>query len=79
MDNKILRSLMPIAGWPEQRSQEPTITGGIDPILPTPFRVGESSAATLAAVGLAVSDLWATRTGRSQEVSGHPAGDCIVA
>ena len=45
------------------------ITGDIDPILPTPFRIGEASAATLAAVGLAVADLWELRTGRSQEVA----------
>src|SRR5205823_2156975 len=38
-------------------------------ILPTPFRIGETSAAALAAVGLAVSDLWALRTGRPQEVA----------
>ena len=40
-----------------------------DPILPTPFRIGEASAAALAAVGLAVSDLWKVRTGRGQEVA----------
>ena len=45
------------------------ITGGTDPILPTPFRIGETSTAALAAVGLAVSDLWDLRTGRRQEIS----------
>lgn len=35
----------------------------------TPFRLGESSAATLAAVGLAASDLWELRTGRRQQIS----------
>ena len=38
-------------------------------ILPTPFRLGETSAAALAAIGLAVDDLWALRTGRRQEVA----------
>jgi crotonobetainyl-CoA:carnitine CoA-transferase CaiB-like acyl-CoA transferase len=33
------------------------------------FRIGETSAAALAAIGLAVSDLWELRTGRSQEVA----------
>ena len=69
MTNEILSTLLPIAGWDEQRAREAEITGGNDPILPTPFRVGESSAAALAAVGLAVSDLWESRTGRSQEVA----------
>jgi crotonobetainyl-CoA:carnitine CoA-transferase CaiB-like acyl-CoA transferase len=69
MTNEALRTLFPIAGWPEERAGLVEITGGTDPILPTPFRIGEASAAALAAVGLAVSDLWALRTGRRQEVA----------
>ena len=64
-----LLTLMPIAGWPEERAGQVQITGGTDPILPTPFRIGETSAAALAVVGLAVSDLWEYRTGRSQEIA----------
>ena len=69
MNNEILKTIMPIAGWPESRANEPKLTGGTDPLLPTPFRIGESSAATLAAIGLAVSDAWELRTGRKQEIS----------
>ena len=69
MTGDILRTLLPIAGWPEQRVRELEITGGNDPILPTPFRIGGCSAAALGAVGLAISDLWESRTGRSQEVA----------
>src|SRR5215831_13244560 len=69
MTNDALRTILPIAGWSEERALEVEITGGTDPILPTPFRIGETSAAALAAVGLAVSDLWALRTGRRQEVA----------
>jgi crotonobetainyl-CoA:carnitine CoA-transferase CaiB-like acyl-CoA transferase len=69
MTNDALRTLLPIAGWPEERARTVEITGGTDPILPTPFRIGETSAATLAAVGLAIADLWALRTGRRQEVA----------
>ncbi|MDA1129001.1 MAG: CoA transferase [Chloroflexi bacterium] len=69
MTNEILRTLLPIAGWDEQRTSELQFTGGNDPLIPTPFRVGDSSAAALAAVGFAVSDLWETRTGRRQQVS----------
>lgn len=68
MTNAALRTLLPIAGWPEARAAEVEIVGGGDPILPTPFRIGETAAATLAAVGLAVSDLWTLRTGRRQDV-----------
>ena len=69
MTNDILRTLLPIAGWDEERTQGLTITGGTDPILPTSFRIGDTSTAALSAVGLAVSDLWESRTGRRQEVA----------
>lgn len=64
-----LRTIMPIAGWPEERAREVEITGGADPVLPTPFRIGAAGAAALAATGLAAVDLWELRGGRRQEVS----------
>src|SRR5437773_2274121 len=69
MSHDALRTIVPIAGWPEERARAVAITGDGDPILPTPFRIGETSAAALAAVGLAVSDLWSVRTGRHEEVA----------
>jgi crotonobetainyl-CoA:carnitine CoA-transferase CaiB-like acyl-CoA transferase len=69
MINAALRTIIPIAGWGEERARAIENTGGTDPILPTPFRIGETSAAALGAVGLAVSDLWELRTGRRQEVA----------
>jgi len=69
MINDALRTILPIAGWPEERTSAVEITGSTDPILPTSFRIGETSTATLAAVGLAVSDLWELRTGRRQEIA----------
>lgn len=69
MTNKILPTLLPLAGWEPQRAKSVEFSGGRDPILPTPFRIGEAAAASLAAVGLAVSDLWELRTGRGQEVA----------
>ncbi len=69
MTNKALSTLLPIAGWPEERASGIDLTGGTDPILPTPFRIGETSTAALAAIGLAASDLWALRTGRHQEIA----------
>jgi crotonobetainyl-CoA:carnitine CoA-transferase CaiB-like acyl-CoA transferase len=69
MTNDALRTLLPIAGWPEDRAGAVEFTGGTDPILPTPFRIAETSAAALAAVGLAVADLWELRTGRRQAVA----------
>jgi crotonobetainyl-CoA:carnitine CoA-transferase CaiB-like acyl-CoA transferase len=64
-----LRTILPIAGWPGERARAVEITGGADPILPTPFRIGAAGAAALAATGLAAADLWELRTGRRQEVS----------
>jgi crotonobetainyl-CoA:carnitine CoA-transferase CaiB-like acyl-CoA transferase len=53
------------AGRPDPA--EVAITGA-DPFYPIPHRVGEATAAALAAVGVAVSDLWELRTGRRQRV-----------
>jgi crotonobetainyl-CoA:carnitine CoA-transferase CaiB-like acyl-CoA transferase len=69
MTNDALQTLLPIARWTQERANSVEITGGTDPILPTPFRIGETSAAALAAIGLAASDLWELRTGRRQEVA----------
>src|SRR5260370_7132534 len=70
MSNDAPGTNVPVAGWPEERARAVAIIGDSDPILPTPFRIGETSAAALAAVGLAVSDLWELHTGRRQEVAG---------
>src|SRR5262247_3993769 len=69
MSHDALRTILPVAAWTDDRARAVEITSGADPILPTPFRIGETSAAALAAVGLAVSDLWALRTGRRQDVA----------
>ena len=64
-----LRTILPVAGLSEDRARTVEFTGGGDPVLPTPFRIGETAAAALAATGLAVSDLWELRTGRQQQVA----------
>src|SRR5512134_2047040 len=68
-DNAALKTILPVAGWPESRARAVEISGGTDPILRTPFRIGETSSAALAAVGLAASDLWELRSGRRQEIA----------
>lgn len=67
--NKALQSLLPLGGWSPERLKDLDITGPLDPVLPTPFRITETSTATLSAVGLAVNDLWELRTGRRQKIS----------
>jgi len=69
MPHEALRALLPIAGWPETEAGAVTFSGGSDPVLPTPFRIGTAAAATLAASGLAASRLWEARTGRRQGVA----------
>ena len=69
MGNGMLESILAIPGWDPARAKAAEISGGGDPILPTPFRIGETASASLAAVGLAASDLWELRTGRKQEIA----------
>ncbi len=64
-----LRTLLPLAGWPEERARAVEIAGGSDPVLPTPFRIGAAAAAALAATGLAAADLWELRGGRKQSIA----------
>ena len=68
MPDQTLATIVEAVGWDSRRAAEVEITGGSDPILPTPFRIGEAAAASLAAVGMAVSDLWELRNGRRQTV-----------
>ena len=49
-------------------AEEVTIAGA-DPVLSTRFKIGETCAAVLAGVGVAVSDLWEMKTGRRQKVA----------
>ena len=69
MSYDALRTILPVAGWPDTRAREVEIAESADPILPTPFRIGETSAAAVAAVGLAASDLWELRSGRRQQIA----------
>ena len=71
MPRDALRTILPSTGWSADRADAVTFTGGTDPILPTPFRVGVAGAATLAATGLAAADLWEQRTGRTQTIGVH--------
>src|SRR6201989_1207705 len=69
MAHDALRTILPIAGWPEERARAVEMTGGTDPGLPTPFRIGAAGAAALAGKGLAAADLWELRPGRRQDVA----------
>ena len=57
---------IPGEGLPE--NGEIDITGS-DPVFSTRFKIGETCAAVLAGVGVAVSDIWALKTGRRQNTA----------
>jgi crotonobetainyl-CoA:carnitine CoA-transferase CaiB-like acyl-CoA transferase len=59
--------LMEIRSGSALAPDEVSITGS-DPFFRTPFRMGETLAAALAARGVAANDLWELRTGRRQQV-----------
>jgi crotonobetainyl-CoA:carnitine CoA-transferase CaiB-like acyl-CoA transferase len=69
MPRDALRSILPVVGLPATQADAVAFTDASDPILPTPFRIGTAGAATIAATGLAVADLWEMRTGRRQSVA----------
>ena len=54
MAHDALRTILPVAGWPEERARAVEITGGDDPVLPTPFRIGAAGASALAQRGLSI-------------------------
>ncbi|MBS0644691.1 MAG: CoA transferase [Proteobacteria bacterium] len=60
--------LMAVRGLATPDPHEVQITGS-DPFFRTPFRIGETVAAVLAATGVAANDLWEQRTGRRQQVA----------
>ena len=63
--NEALRTILPIAAWGDTQAADVMFTGGADPVLPTPFRIGAAGAATLAAAGLAAAELWQVQIGRA--------------
>jgi crotonobetainyl-CoA:carnitine CoA-transferase CaiB-like acyl-CoA transferase len=64
-----LRRILPVTGWSDDAATTVTFTGGLDPTVPTPFKVGVAGAATIAASGLAAAQLWEMRSGRRQQVA----------
>lgn len=59
--------LMAIRGLGQPQAGEAAISGA-DPFFRIPYRIGETVAATLAAIGVATNDIWQLRTGRRQQV-----------
>jgi CoA-transferase family III len=60
--------VMAIRGRGKPGEDEITMTNA-DPVFSTRFKIGETCAAVLGGVGVAVSDLWELKTGRRQKVA----------
>ena len=61
------RELMEIRGLGMPNGDELTIEGS-DPIFPSPFKFGETTASALAARAIAANNLWELKTGRRQQI-----------
>jgi crotonobetainyl-CoA:carnitine CoA-transferase CaiB-like acyl-CoA transferase len=61
--NSAFRELMDVRARPDNGVADIT---GADPVFSTRFKVAETGAGVLAAIGVAVSDLWEMKTGRRQ-------------
>lgn len=64
----IFSSIIEGVGLNSNQIKNVTING-CDPVLPTPFLVGETCAAAIAATGYAAHRLWHLKTGQSQDIS----------
>lgn len=63
----ILANILKSVGLPT--NFENIIISGNDPILPSPFLIGEAGAAAIAAVGYLASELWYLKTKKYQQIS----------
>jgi len=66
--NAAFEEVMEIRGEGLPGDDEVEITGA-DPVFSTRFRIGETCASVLAGIGVAVSDIWALKTGRRQNAT----------
>jgi len=64
---KTLGELWDMVGCPGEALEHVAITGS-DPVLPSPFKIGEAAAVTIGATALAAAELWRLRSGRSQQI-----------
>lgn len=67
-ESAAFEALMAIRARPPVARAEVSVSGS-DPFFRSPFRIGESAAAALAAIGVAVNDIWDMRGHARQRVS----------
>ena len=64
----VLDELLKVRGCQNLEPGELHISG-TDPVMDSPFKLGEVAAAAHAGVGVAVNDIWELKTGRRQKDS----------
>jgi crotonobetainyl-CoA:carnitine CoA-transferase CaiB-like acyl-CoA transferase len=69
MSTDLTYSILGQLGRPRRADDSLAFTSGGDPVFVTPWRIALTGSAALAAVGLAISDLWRLKAGRPQAVS----------
>ena len=57
-----------VRGLGTPAADEVTITGA-DPVVSTRFKIGETAAAVLGGIGVAVNDIWELKTGERQKAT----------
>ena len=68
MPKQLTDDILSLLGRAPRADDQLVFRGGDDPVFPSPWRIGRAGAASLGAVGLAISDLWRLRTGRIQSI-----------
>lgn len=64
----MLHALLEMVGAGPELARNVAISGA-DPVIPTPFRLGQVAAAVLGALGALIAETWRLRSGESQQVS----------
>jgi crotonobetainyl-CoA:carnitine CoA-transferase CaiB-like acyl-CoA transferase len=69
MSENLAHDVLGLLGRKKRADDSLTLTGSDDPVFATPWKVATAGSAALGAVGLAASDLWRLKTGKSQSVT----------
>ena len=69
MSESLTYDVLGLLGRQKRADDSLAFTNGEDPVFVSPWRLARAGSASLGAVGLALSDLWRLRTGKSQFVT----------
>lgn len=69
MSESLTYDVLKLIGRDKRADDSLTFTNGGDPVFRTPWRIERAGSAALGAIGLALSDLWRLRTGKTQSIA----------